>query len=362
MHRTGQIDLPLHSGRAPKWLFARMVLLAKCISEVIIIEHGREYFLKQISDPLWFQSFGCVLGFDWHSSGLTTTACGALKEAFRDLKDYGVYFCGGKGKTSRKTPLEIDEISHRICKDLQSLIYTSRIVAKIDNNALQDGFSLYHHTFIFTDDLKWTVVQQGMSDDNQGWARRYHWYCQSFSSLVSEPHAGIASDKSFTTVNLLDKDSDELRTLITELSGRGAEKNLKDIISLQGKTSSLPRRHQVLLNDVNLKYLEKIFLKTYEQKPADFEKLISLEGVGAKTLRALALIADLIYAKPISFKDPARYSFAHGGKDGYPYKINLADYERTINILEKCINKAKIETTDRVKALHRLYNFYNKQN
>lgn len=378
MERTGQIDLPLHSGKAPRWLFERMVRLARCISEAMLIEFGREYFLRQLSDPFWFQSLGCILGFDWHSSGLTTTVCGALKEAFYDLPGCGVYICGGKGRVSRKTPYEIEEIAQKQAHDPKELIYASHITAKVDNNALQDGFTLYHHTFIFTQDYQWAVIQQGMSDSQGGcptsprlrratlrsfstggWARRYHWHSGFISSFVNEPHSGIASEASFLTLNLVSKEGGDLRSTIAELAGRSIDKNLRDFNVLRDNQQSLPRRHKVLLRDINPKYLNKIFLKTYIRKPQDFEKLLSLEGVGAKTLRALALIGDLIYGKPISFRDPARFSFAHGGKDGYPYKIKCEDYDKTVTILERAIQKAKLERSERLKALHRLYSFYN---
>ena len=359
MKRTGQLDLPLHTGKAPRWLFDRMVSLGKCISEVIIIDRGKDYFLERLSDPLWFQSFGCILGFDWHSSGLTTTVCGALKLAFKDLGDYGIYVCGGKGATSRKTPQEIEHISESICADPSDLIYASRITAKVDNNALQDGFTLYHHTFIFTNSSQWIVIQQGMSDDNFGWARRYHWNSQSLRCFIESPHKGISTDKYFLTLNLIDKYKDDLRTLMAELSRRKADNNMNDILSLKSEGQKLPSRHKVLIQDLNPRFLDKIFLKTYEKKPDNFENLLSLEGVGAKTLRALALIGDLIYGKQISFRDPARFSFAHGGKDGYPYKIKLEDYDNTIGILEKAVKKAKIDRTNRIKALQRLYQFYN---
>ncbi|UCG35553.1 MAG: DUF763 domain-containing protein [Candidatus Omnitrophota bacterium] len=359
MRRAGQIDLPLHTGKAPRWLFERMVSLARCISEVIIIEFGRDYFLQLLSQPLWFQSFGCVLGFDWHSSGVTTTVCGALKEAFKELDDYGVFFCGGKGAASRKTPQEIEKNTQTLLKSPKDLVSASKIVAKVDNNALQDGFTLYHHTFVFSTDFKWIVIQQGMSEDSQGWARRYHWHCDDVASFVNEPHKGIVSDKHFLTLNLVAQESAGLRGIVTELASRKKDENLKDIGSLKEESHKLPARHRVLVRDVNPKYLDKIFLQTYEAKPQDFEKLLSMEGVGAKTLRALALISDLIYSKPVSFRDPARFSFAHGGKDGFPYKINLAHYDNTIETLTKAVQKAKIERTERLKALRRLHRFYN---
>jgi hypothetical protein len=356
MKRTGQIDLPLHSGKAPRWLFEKMVNLSRYISEAIIIEYGKDYFLERLSNPEWFQCFGACLGFDWHSSGITTTVCGALKEAFKDLEDYGVYFCGGKAKSAMKTPHQIEKISQRLSKDPKKLVYASKIVAKIDNNALQDGFNLYHHTFIFTSDDRWVVIQQGMSKD--GWARRYHWYSQKISSFVEDPHQGIYSEKSYLTLNLVDKDTPKLREIMVDLSGRNPEQNLKEFMLLRD-TSKLPKRHYILLQDINPKFLEKTFLRTYQAKAKDFEDLLSLEGVGAKTLRALSLISDLIFGSRISFKDPARFSFAHGGKDGYPYRIKLKDYNKTLEMMEKVINKAKIERSDKVKSLRRLYTALN---
>lgn len=359
MKRTGTLDLPLHSGKAPHWLFEKMHRLARSICEITIIEFGEEYLLERLASPYWFQSFGCVLGFDWHSSGLTTTVCAALKEAFRDLNCYGIYVCGGKGASSRKTPQEIREIGDRLGKDPKDLIYASKMAAKVDNNALQDGFNLYHHTFIFTREFKWIVIQQGMSERGT-WARRYHWHSSSLSSFVNAPHKGIVSERYFLTLNLIDESRGDLRELVTQLANESKDKNLKYIISLKEDIYKLPVRHRVLIKDINPKYLDKTFLKTYTEKPKDFETLLSLEGVGAKTLRALALISDLIYGKSVSFRDPARFSFAHGGKDGYPYKIKLADYQQSIEVLEQLINKAKMDYTDRVKALRRLHTFYYK--
>lgn len=352
MKRTGQIDLPLHSGKAPKWLFEKMVTLAKYISEAIIIEYGKDYFLERLSNPEWFQCFGCTLGFDWHSSGLTTTVCGTLKESFKDLSEYGIYFCGGKAKSAINTPSQIEKISQKLSKDPQKLIYTSKIVAKVDNNALQDGFNLYHHTFIFTSDYKWVVIQQGMS--KTGWARRYHWFSEKISSFVEDPHQGISSDKHYLTINFADKQTPDLRDCIVKLSWRKPNKNLKEFMLLKN-SSKLPKRHYILFQDINPRFLEKIFLKTHQEKVKNFEGLLSLEKVGAKTLRALGLISDLIYGNSLSFKDPARFSFAHGGKDGHPCKIKLKDYNQTIEIMKKVINKAKIERSDKSKALRRLY-------
>jgi len=357
MQKSGTIDLPLHYGKAPRWLFEKMKLLSRSISEIIIIEFGKDFFLERLSDPFWFQCFGCVLGFDWHSSGLTTTVCGALKEAFRTLNGYGLYVCGGKGATSRKTPHEIENIAQRISKPAGELVNASKMSAKVDNCALQDGFNLYHHTFIFTNELKWTVIQQGMSKAGR-WARRYHWHSEGLNSFVSQPHKGIVSDKRFVTLNMVDKDKDSLRNLVAELSLRSPSKNSRDLFILKESINKLPARHRVLLSDINPKYVDKIFLKTYENKPDNFSSLLSLDGIGEKTIRALALISDLLYGEKVSFRDPARFSFAHGGKDGYPYKINLGHYQKTIDIIAGSVKKAKIGHSDKIKSLRSLYRFY----
>ncbi|MCD6539643.1 MAG: DUF763 domain-containing protein [Candidatus Omnitrophica bacterium] len=350
-----RIDLPLHSGRCPFWLFEKMRKLAGLISQIIIEEKGPDFFLERLSSPFWFQAFGCVLGFDWHSSGLTTTVCGALKEAFKDLKGLGIYVCGGKGLTSRKTPQEIKAIAEKKGFNPEKLIFASKFTAKVDNNCVQDGFQLYHHSFIFSKEGRWIVIQQGMKDS---WARRYHWDSQSLTSFIKEPHRGIVSDKFFLTLNLVDKEKDSLRNSMKELSQRAPHKNLKDIIKIKENQTQLPLRHRILIEDINPKRLEETFLITYEKRPHNFQALLGLEGVGLKTLRALALISDLIYGEPLSFKDPARFSFAHGGKDGYPYKISLPHYQKTIEVLERAIKKAKVERQDKFKALKRLHSFY----
>jgi len=351
------LDLPLHGGKCPAWLFERMKRLTRAICRIIINEHGRDLLLERLSEAFWFQAFGCVLGFDWHSSGLTTTVCGALKEAFKDLNDYGVFVCGGKGGTSRKTPREIENIASKIGFDPAHLIYSSRITAKVDSSCLQDGFQLYHHSFIFTRDGHWTVIQQGMSPSSR-WARRYHWSSQGLSSFVVEPHKDIVTDKKFLTLNMVAKEIENTRRACAEVSLHKPEDNIR-IIDNTG-IDKLPQRHRILFSDISSKNLSKIFLKTYQEKPEDFEKLLSLPGVGPKTIRSLALISELVYGAPLSFRDPARFSFAHGGKDGYPYKINVSHYQKTIDILDKVVKKSKIGRTDKVKALRRLYSFHNK--
>jgi hypothetical protein len=268
-----------------------------------------------------------------------------------------MYICGGKGATSRRTPGEIQAIAERTAIDPEEFIYASRIVAKVDNNALQDGFDLYHHTFIFTEDLEWAIVQQGMSEVGH-WARRYHWLSKSVTSFIDNPHQGIMSQKGFLTLNMVDHEAPQVRDMVRDLASRRAEENLRELTHLKHEIRKLPSRHQVLLEDVNPKYVYTIFLTTYEQQAHDFEELLSLKKVGKKTIRALALISDLIYGHPLSFRDPARFSFAHGGKDGYPYRIQLAEYQKSIDVLGKLIAKAKIDHSDKVKALKRLHSLY----
>ena len=355
--RTGSVQLPLHYGKAPLWLFSRMKLLAREITLAIVKDGGAEGFLQKISDPFWFQAFGCVLGFDWHSSGLTTTVCGALKEGLRDIsKDTGLFVCGGKGATSRKTPSEIDNIAQarQIKADPSSLIYTSKTVAKVDSAALQDGYQLYQHTFIFDREGNWTVVQQGMNTATC-WARRYHWSNEGLKDFVSEPHKAICCDHKGETLNMVAAESDEARTACVKVVQEGEKKVLRDFE--KAKELILPQRHNVSLSDIKPKNLKKIIEKTYEKNPQNFESLLVTEGVGPKTIRALALISELIYGKKPSFKDPVRFSFAHGGKDGHPYPVNRPVYDKSIEILKKAVNEAKVGRSERLKAFKRLSSF-----
>lgn len=348
--RTGIAELPLHYGRAPRWLFQKMVKLSKAIIEAIIIEKGPREFLYRISDPFWFQAFGSVLGFDWHSSGVTTTVCGAMKEGTRDIsKELGIFFCGGKGGTSRKTPKEIQRISERLSMNPGKLIYSSKISAKVDNTCVQDGYNLYHHMFIFTKGGDWSVVQQGMNPDNHI-ARRYHWLSPNVKSYVCEPHTAVCCDKKQTSLNMVAQESESSRSIVTNIAKEHPDKILKET----KKILKMPPRHPVLKLDISPKYFHKILLKTYEQAPENFENLINIQGVGTKTVRALALISELLYSKAPSFRDPARYSFAHGGKDGFPYPVDKKTYNKSIAFLETAIKKAKIGENDKLKALRKL--------
>lgn len=352
-HRTGTAHLPLHGGKAPTWLFSRMTRMAREIAVAIISDYGPNEMLKRLSDPYWFQAFGCVLGFDWHSSGITTTVCGALKEGIKGLEpNLGFFIAGGKGAAARKTPTEIENTSSLIKIDPLKLIYASRMSARVDNNALQDGYQLYHHVFCFTSEGDWAVIQQGMNEKKL-YARRYHWLGEKVTDFVCEPHFAICTEASANTLNLVAIESTYARQIITEIT-RDSDpekltsqlKNLKEI--------TLPQRHNIELTDINPDRLHKIFIKTYESQPKDFEALLGLEGVGARTLRALSLISELIYGIPTSCKDPARFSFAHGGKDGIPFPVDRKTYDKSIQILHNAVEKARIEDKEKIEAIKKL--------
>jgi hypothetical protein len=350
--RTGIANLPLHYGKAPTWLFERMRDLSREITLVVVEEFGPEEMLRRLSDPFWFQAFGAVLGFDWHSSGLTTTVCGALKEGLRGLeRELGFFVAGGKGRTSRRTPAEIEKVGDLLAIDAQGLVYASKMTAKVDSAALQDGYQIYHHCFIFTTKGFWSVVQQGMNETNR-YARRYHWLSDDLKSFVCEPHSAICCDRRGVTLNMVAEESDPARSVTTELSKEKPEKLISEIKKLQNL--ELPHRHEVLVQDLNPDKLKRVLLKTYERQPQNFEQLLGMEGVGPKTIRSLSLISELVYGVKPSFRDPARYSFAHGGKDGYPYPVDRENYDRSIEILRKAISTAKIGSREKLDALKRV--------
>jgi hypothetical protein len=332
-----------------------MVRLAREITAHIVQEYGSDEVLRRLADPYWFQAFGCVLGFDWHSSGVTTTVTGALKEGLRGTeRDLGIYVGGGKGAVSRRTPGEIVQYCDGLSIDARPLVYASRMSAKVDSAAVQDGYQLYHHAFFFTPTGRWCVVQQGMNDAN-GMARRYHWLAAGLRSFVSEPHAAVCSEAEAATLNLVAEESEGARSSSAVLA---REKPAVVLDALKGlPLLTMPRRHAVLIGDVNPQHLDRILLKTYERAPENFETLLGMEGVGAKTLRALALAAEVIYGTPASTRDPARFSFAVGGKDGFPYPVHLETYDKTVEILRAAVNKANIDRSERVKALKRLVDY-----
>ena len=331
-----------------------MVRLAPAIAEVMVLEHGRSEFLKRLSDPYWFQAFGCVLGFDWHSSGVTTTVCGALKEGLaRHGGELGIFVAGGKGKVSRRTPSELIDYGVRTGVDGARLAYNSRMAAKVDSAAIQDGFGIYHHSFFVTTDGEWAVVQQGMRGD-EGTARRYHWLGSQVTDFVNEPHAAIATDGSAEPVlNMVATESSPARAVSTEfarLEPRLVDKELARVI-----TMALPTRHWVdIKQDINPAHLRKVLLSTYESSPQNFEQLLAVPGVGPKSVRALALVADVVYGSPASMRDPARFSFAHGGKDGHPYPVNRQVYDQSVEWLRDAVGRARIGHSDRLKALRSL--------
>jgi hypothetical protein len=352
--RTGSATLPLHSGRAPKWLFERMAELAPAIAEVMVLEHGRAEFLRRLSDPHWFQAFGCVLGFDWHSSGVTTTVCGALKEGLaKRQNEIGIFVAGGKGKTSRRTPLELIQYGQRANVDGARLAYNSRMAAKVDSAAIQDGFGIYHHSFFVSNEGEWAVVQQGMRGGD-GTARRYHWLGSQVSDFVNEPHAAIATDaKADAVLNMVASESAAARTISTDFARqepRVVDREIARVISME-----LPKRHWVdIQEDINPAHLRKVLLNTYEASPQNYEQLLAIPGVGPKSVRALALVSEVVYGSPASMRDPARFSFAHGGKDGHPYPVNRDVYDQSVNWLKEAVNKARIGHSERLKALKRL--------
>lgn len=350
--RTGIANLPLHYGKVPSWLFDRMKILAREITIFIVEEFGKEEFLRKIADPFWFQAFGCVLGFDWHSSGVTTTVCGALKEGLKGIeKDVGIFIAGGKGKVSRKTPEEIQAYAEKIPLNPDKLIYASYMSAKVDSAALQDGFQLYHHCFIFITNGNWAVIQQGMNDKTR-LARRYHWLQESVKDFVCEPHAAICSEKKVRPLNLVAAESEKARHVITELARDKPEKLISELKKIE--ILNLPYKHTLGISNLHPESIKKVLLKTYTREPEDFRALLSIKGVGPKTLRALSLISELVYGTPPSYRDPAKFSFAHGGKDGYPYPIDRETYDKTIEILNRALSKAAVDRQEKINAIKRL--------
>jgi len=345
MKKSGIADLPLHSGRAPRWLFERMVELADAITEVIVMEYGEEEFLRRISDPFWFQAFSCVLGFDWHSSGTTTTTTGALKVALKPEK-HGIAVCGGKGKVALKTPEEIKMLPMDV--DHEELIRISRMTTKVDNSCVQDGYSLYHHTIFVTEDGKWAVVQQGMGNS---YARRYHWLSENVRSFVETPHTGILAEKFEDRVlDMTSKENEEIRKASVDVV-RDLPSVLREVKSLR-----MPPHHELRETDLSERAL-KVLAKIHELQPSSYEELVSLRGAGPKTIRSLALISSLIYGEEISWKDPAKYSYAHGGKDGTPYPVDRRNMKRSAEILRRAIEESRAGNKEKILALKRLSEF-----
>jgi hypothetical protein len=354
--KTGVADLPLHYGNCPRWLFDRMVKLSRAITKIIVLEYGKKEFLRRISDPFFFQSLSCVLGYDWHSSGCTTVTCAALKEALKP-EELGMTVLGGKGKASRKTLEEIEKLAETFSlttKRIEQLKYASKMSAKVDNSAVQDGFQLYHHSFIVTEDGSWAVVQQGMNPSNK-YARRYHWLSEKVSCFVVEPHAAVVCDFRGKALNMVAIESEEARKSSVDLV-KDNPAHLKKYFSPLFKYLHMQPEHEIELT--NYERLMKSFFQAYEQQPKNFEELLAVKGIGPKSVRALALLSKLVFGIEASWRDPATFSFAHGGKDGTPYFVDRKTYDKSIEVLQAAIEQAELGQMEKVEALKRLKDFF----
>jgi len=349
MKRSGTADLPLHYGLVPLWLADRMSKLGFAIVETIAMEFSTSEVISKLSNPFWFQSFGAVMGMDWHSSGITTSVLGALKKSVNPhSKELGIYICGGKGKHSMKTPQELLYVGERTGLDGNSLANCSRLTAKVDNTAIQDGFQLYQHNFIVDNKGQWAVIQQGMNPNSKT-ARRYHWHSQDLKSFINEPHTFIYGENQGSILNLTAQTAEKSRAGILELSKESPIKIIKELQHL-----SMPAHHDVRVEDVNMKRLGAMLWTTHENKPEDFEELLLLKGMGPRALQSLALVSEVIYGTPTRFEDPARFSFAHGGKDGHPFPVPLKIYDEAIDTLQRAIHRAKIGNSDKIEAIRTL--------
>lgn len=365
--RSGMANLPLHGGKAPRWLFERMVKLSEAITDAIVYEYGVSEFINRISDPYWFQALSCVIGFDWHSSGTTTTTCGALKTAI-DPEKHGILIAGGKGRASRKTPQEIlsaEDVFSLSSNTLDEMVYSSKISAKIDNSCIQDGYQLYHHVFFLTEKGDWAVVQQGMNESTK-YARRYHWLSDSVTSYINEPHNGICCDikqnktldmtsnQSYgtrqTSLDLICDNPDHLKKYFQKKAEIEVNQSSLDIFCPE---LTLPSHHPVLDTDLSPHEFE-VLKKAWEIQPESYQELISLEGMGPKKIRALALISDLVYGDQPSWDDPVKYSFTHGGKDGFPYPVDREVYDHSISTLKDALQQSRLGKRDRYHAIKRL--------
>ncbi|AQW91808.1 DUF763 domain-containing protein [Elizabethkingia anophelis] len=350
MKRSGTADLPLHYGKVPAWLYERMSALGLSIVEVILTDYGKEEVVRRLSDPFWFQSFGAVLGMDWHSSGITTSVMGALKRAINpNSQSLGIFICGGKGKYSRDTPQELLYIADKTGLNGTELVKASKLSAKVDNTAIQDGYQLYQHNFVVTDNGNWCVIQQGLNDAD-GTARRYHWLSENLTSFIEEPHTGINGISRGTILNLTANEASDNRKGILDISHTDSTKIMQDFARL-----ILPEHHDVRATDVDLKRLGALLYVTREQQPQTFEDLLMLEGVGPRTMQSLALVSEVIHGAPSRFKDPARFSFAHGGKDGHPFPVPVKIYDESIQILQKGIEKSKLGNSDKLNSINKLH-------
>src|SRR5438132_271752 len=366
--RVGTADLPLHGGHVPKWLAGRMTRLGAVISQAIVHHYGHDELLRRLAHPFWFQSFGAVMGMDWHSSGITTSVIGALKRGLTPLqKELGIHVCGGRGKYARQTPHELVAIGDSVGFDGAALAKASRLVAKVDSTAVQDGFDLYLHVFIVTDDGKWTVVQQGMNGARKQ-ARRYHWLSEGLTSFVDDPHAAIEGIKQGEIINLADRRAEKSRRAQLDLlssfgpdriTAEFAKLEARDVVQTRPDQLSLPHlimpsHHDVRVSDVVTRRLHGNLAAAADRGPADFPELLLTPGVGARTVQALAMVAEVVHGAPYRFTDPARFSFAHGGKDRHPFPVPLKVYDETIRVLKSAVRQAKLGREEELGALKRL--------
>lgn len=361
--RTGSADLPLHTGRVPRWLAERMAALGAVICQAIVHHYGRDEFLMRLSHPFWFQSFGAVMGMDWHSSGITTSVIGALKRGLTPLAgELGIHVCGGRGKHSRRTPQELTALADRIGFDGAALTRASRLVAKVDSAAVQDGFDLYLHGFFVSDDGHWTVVQQGMNGDKRQ-ARRYHWHSGSVTDFVDAPHSAIDGPPQGDIINLTDHRAGPSRSAQLDLLATlGPDRIADEYASFTGRSSPqpmlphliMPAHHDVRASDVFTRRLHGTLAAAAERAPVDFPELLLTPGVGARTVQSLAMVAEVVHGAPYRFRDPARFSLAHGGKDRHPYPVPIKVYDETIRVLKGAVQKAKLGRDEELAALKRL--------
>ncbi len=362
--RSGSADLPLHNGRVPAWLAARMATLGSVICQAIVEHYGRDEFLARLAHPFWFQSFGAVMGMDWHSSGITTSVIGALKRGLAPLQDeLGIYVCGGRGRQSRRTPEELNLLGERVGVDAQGLTRASRLVAKVDSAAVQDGFELYLHGFFVTREGRWTVVQQGMNGDKRQ-ARRYHWHSGSLSSFVDQPHAAIEGPAQGEIINLTDRRAEKSRSaqldLLADLGPDGIVKELlaqtvaEPSLQLSLPHLVMPADHDVRSSDVFTRRLHGTLAAAAERGPVDFPELLLTPGVGARTVQSLAMVAEVVHGAPYRFQDPGRFSLALGGKDRQPFPVPIKVYDETIAVLKSAMQKAKLGNGELLATLKRL--------
>ena len=362
MKRSGVADLPLHGGRVPQWLATRMTTLGTAITESVVHHYGHSAFLSRLSDPFWFQALGSVMGMDWHSSGITTSVLGALKRGLNPrAHELGLYICGGRGRHSRNTPDELRQIADRTGLDGDALVRTSRLTAKVDNNAIADGFQIYLHGFVLTKTGEWAIVQQGMNEQSR-LARRYHWHSETVRDFTCEPHtaivgAGLAESNAAqgparVIQNLVDQRAKPAQDALLHVAGEHPQRTLSEVMKMR-----LPAHHDVRAKDVDLKRLGAVLAVSHEQKLRDFASLLLVENLGPRTLQSLALIAEVIHGTPTRFADPARFSFAHGGKDSHPFPVPLKTYDESIAVLRRGLDAARVGDTEKIDGMKRLEKF-----